>query len=207
MVNLFSSKARVKVMELFLLNSGNSFYQRQISELTGQPIRAVQREIEKLENMGLIEKRTEGNRSYYSTNKNNPIYNELRMIFLKTTGVAEYLKKTVKNGSIITAFIYGSYAENNENINSDIDVFIIGSITGRELTAVLSGAKEELAREINYILMTPDEFARKAQSGDHFVRSVVENAKIFIAGDENDLKEIAGPGKAKAAQNIKGRDQ
>jgi predicted nucleotidyltransferase len=207
MTNLFSSKARVKVMELFLLNSGNSYYQRQISELTGQPIRAVQREIEKLENMGLIEKRTEGNRNYYNTNKNNPIYNELRMIFLKTTGVAEYLKKTVRNGSIKSAFIYGSYAENNENVNSDIDVFIIGDITGRELTVVLSAAKEELAREINYILMTPDEFERKAHSADHFVRSVIENAKIFIAGDENDLKEIIGSGKVKAAQNIKGRNQ
>lgn len=206
MTGLFSSKARVKVTGLFMLNSGNSYYQRQISELTGQPIRAVQRELEKLEAMGLIEKRTEGNRTYYSTNKNNPIFNELRMIFLKTEGVAAHLKTAVKKGSVKSAFIYGSYAENAENINSDIDVFVVGEMTGRELASAFAGAKEELSREINYVLMTPAEFAKKSSEGDHFVRSVLEKPKILIAGDENDLKEAAGPGKTKAAQNVKGRN-
>ena len=199
MMDLFSSKARVDVMKLFLLNSGSSYYQRQVSEITGQPIRAVQREIIRLENNGLIEKRTEGNRIYYNINKKNPVFEELRMIFLKTTGVAEHIKKAVKNTSIQAAFIYGSYAKNTEDKNSDIDVFVIGSITGRELSAALKGAKDELAREINYILMTPREFGKKVLLKDHFVGSVMKNRKIFIVGDENDIKEIIKPGKTKTA--------
>jgi len=199
MMNLFSSKARVDVMKLFLLNSGNSYYQRQISEMTGQPIRAVQREIEKLENNGLIEKRAEGNRNYYTVNKKNPVFNELRMIFLKTTGVAEYIKKAVKGSAIKAAFIYGSYAKNTEDINSDIDIFVIGGITGRELSLALKGAREELSREINYVLMSPQEFGKKAALKDHFVRSVIGGRKIFIVGDENDIEKIVKPGKIKTA--------
>jgi len=52
---LFSSKARVEILKLFLFNPQDSFYQRQISAITHQPIRGVQREVAKLESIGLIE--------------------------------------------------------------------------------------------------------------------------------------------------------
>jgi predicted nucleotidyltransferase len=113
--------------------------------------------------------------------------------------VAEYIKKAVKGSAIKAAFIYGSYAKNTEDINSDIDVFVIGGITGRELSLALKGAKEELSREINYVLMSPQEFGKKAALKDHFVRSVMGGRKIFIVGDENDIEKIVKPGKIKTA--------
>ncbi|MDP2928395.1 MAG: hypothetical protein Q8N80_06335 [Candidatus Omnitrophota bacterium] len=71
---LFSSKARVEILRLFLFNPVDSFYQRQISILTRKPIRAVQRELEKLQKIALIEKSIQGNRIYYKVNKNCPIF-------------------------------------------------------------------------------------------------------------------------------------
>ena len=70
MINkLFSSKTRVEILKLLLFNPENSFYQRQISALTHQSIRGVQREVEKLQQLGLIEKSVQGNRIYYKVNK------------------------------------------------------------------------------------------------------------------------------------------
>ncbi|MFN2220046.1 MAG: hypothetical protein ACK2UA_15670, partial [Anaerolineae bacterium] len=61
---LFSSAARVQMLQLFLLHPESQFYQREIERETGQPIRAVQREVKRLEEIGLLTRSTEGNRVF-----------------------------------------------------------------------------------------------------------------------------------------------
>jgi len=192
---LFLSKARSDVMELFLFNPENSYYQRQISELTGQPIRAIQREIINLLELGLIEKHDEGNRVYYRINKKCPIYSELKSIFIKTAGLAEYMQKKLNEKRVKFAFIYGSYAKNTENISSDIDLFVVGDMTAKELSGEISKVKKELAREINYVVMPVDELKQRASAKENYIMSVIKDKKIFIAGDENEFKTIIKPGK------------
>lgn len=191
MINkLFSSKARVDILKLFLFNPEDTFYQRQISKLTGQSIRAVQREVARLQELGIIEKSIEGNRIYYKVNKNCPIFKELKNILFKTVGIAEVLKKNLKNNNIQVAFIYGSYARGKENLQSDIDLMVIGKISSRELSRLLSKPKKELMREINYVVFSPEEFKKRVKQKDHFLNSVLKEEKIFIVGDTNELGAI-----------------
>jgi len=191
MINkLFSSKARVDVLKLFFFNPEDSFYQRQISKLSGQSIRAVQREVRRLEELGIIEKSIQGNRIYYKVNKNCPIFKELKNILLKSVGIAQVLKGNLKNHNIQVAFIYGSYARNRENLLSDIDLIVIGKISSRELSRLLSKPRKELMREINYVVFSPKEFKERVKQKDHFLNSVLKEEKIFIVGDINELKAI-----------------
>lgn len=187
---LFSSKARVEILKLFLFNSDNSFYQRQISNLTSQPIRGVQREVDKLHKIGLLEKSIQGNRVYYKVNKKCPIRGELKNILFKSVGVAEVLKDNLKEKGIRLAFIYGSYAKGQESLLSDIDLMVIGDISSRELSGILSKPKRELMREINYNVFISDDFIDRVRKKDHFLSSVLKNKKIFIVGDENELKAV-----------------
>ena len=197
MNKLFSSKARVGILKLLFFNPENRFYQRQISKLSGQSIRAVQREVAKLEGLGLIEEFSEGNRIYYKANRNCPIFKELKSILIKSVGVAEVLKKGLGGGKIQAAFIYGSYARGEESLLSDIDLMVVGKISSLELSRLLSKPKRELMREINYVVFSPQEFEERVRQSDHFLSSVLRSKKIFIVGDENRLKEIVGPGKVK----------
>lgn len=196
---LFSSRARVEVLKLFLFNPENSFYQRQVSVLTHQPIRGVQREIEKFLAIGLIESSVQGNRIYYKARKQCPIFKELKNILFKSVGIAESLKEGLKGGKIDVAFIYGSYAKGEENISSDIDLMVIGNISSKELAGVLSEQKRELMREMNYAVFSAKEFSERVKKKDHFITSVLKEKKIFIVGGDNELKAIIGPGKAKTA--------
>lgn len=191
MINkLFSSKARVDILKLFFFNPEDTFYQRQISKLSGQSIRAVQREVARLKELGIIEKSIQGNRIYYKVNKNCPIFKELKNILFKTVGIAEVLKKNLKNNNIQVAFIYGSYAKDKENLQSDIDLMVIGKISSRKLSHLLSKPKKELMREINYVVFSPEEFKERVKQKDHFLNSVVKEGKIFIVGDSNELGAI-----------------
>jgi len=188
---LFSSKARIEILKLFLFNPENSFYQRQIATLTNQSIRGVQREVEKLKKIGLIEESLEGNRKYYKINKSCPVFEDLKKIFFKTAGIGKVLKKDLeKSNDIKIAFIYGSYARGEENLLSDIDLFVIGEITSKKISKILAKPKRELGREINYTVYSAPEYRKRIMKRDHFVNAVLKKEKIFIIGDEDKLKKI-----------------
>lgn len=190
---LFSSKARIEMLKLFLLNPDKMFYQRGIASETGLMIRAVQREVSRMRRIGLLKESVSGNRIYYRINKNCPIYPDLKAIILKSSGIVnllrQYLKDVGKDG-IRIAFIYGSYAKNTENINSDVDLLVIGDITGRKISSLLSPAKSELKREINFNIYSESEFRSRIAKKDHFITSILKEPKVFLIGNANDLKRI-----------------
>jgi predicted nucleotidyltransferase len=195
---IFSSQARVAIMKLFLLNPDDRYYLRQAASLTGQPVRAVEREVARLEVVGLLFHTLEGNRKYYQVDKKCPIFPELKSMFLKTVGLGDVLRQYMEGveGAVEVAFVYGSYARGEETSLSDIDLFVIGSVTGMELSSILAEARSELGREINPVLMSPEEFASKVASGNHFALSILKDAKTFLVGNAEDLESLAGRGKA-----------
>ena len=188
---LFSSTARVKVLALLLLNPETSFYQRQISALTDLPIRAVQREVERLQTLGLLTSFTRGNQVHYQVNRDFFLFAELKGIFLKTVGLTALLGDALKGAeNIALAFIYGSYAADQESTASDIDLLVVGTLSSRALHATLQEAEKLVHREINYTLFRPEEFRTRAQAGNGFLRNVLIGPKLFLIGDENALRAL-----------------
>jgi predicted nucleotidyltransferase len=104
------------------------------------------------------------------------------------------LKRHLNSGQpddIRIAFIYGSYARNTENTDSDIDLAIIGNISGRKVAGLLAGVKSELKREINFAVYPESEFRGKISGGNHFLAGLLKEPKIFLIGNSHDLKRIA----------------
>lgn len=192
---LMGSRARVRILKTFLLNLERDFYQREIAAITNLPIRAVQREMERLVKIGLVEKQIRGNRKYYRCKSDFPIFEELKSIILKTVALGNVLKDYLqkKKEKIELAFIYGSFAKGEENISSDLDLLIVGNLTSKEVSMLLSPAKDMLRREINFVVYNEKEFSKKKES--HFLKRVLKEPKIFLVGDKSDLKGILKSGK------------
>ena len=191
---IFSSQARVAILGLFLLNPSDRFYMREVATRSGQPIRAVQRELGRLETVGLLSHTMDGNRKYYQVNKNCPIFPELKAIFLKTFALGDTLRQHLlrPEKDIIVAFIYGSYAKAQETATSDIDLFVVGDVTASELSKALSPAKEGLGRELNAVAMPPQELKAKVKAQNHFVLSILSEPKLFLVGNNDDIESITG---------------
>jgi predicted nucleotidyltransferase len=188
---LFSSTARVRVLALLLLNPETHFYQREISTLTDLPIRAVQREVQRLQTLGLLTSFTRGNQVHYQVNRDFFLFPELKGIFLKTVGLTALLGDELKEAeNIALAFIYGSYAVDQENTTSDIDLLVVGTLSSRALHTTLQEAEKLVHREINYTLFSPDEFRTRAQAGNGFLHNVLTGPKLFLIGDENALQSL-----------------
>jgi predicted nucleotidyltransferase len=178
-------------LALFLLNPETSFYQRQISSLTGLPIYAVQREVERLRTLGLLVSSARGNQVHFQVNRGFFLFPELKGIFLKTTGLAALVGAALQQTEAIAlAFVYGSYAANQETVTSDIDLLVVGSLPSRALHATLQEAENLAHREINYVLFSPEEFRTKVQAGDGFLQNVFASPRLFLIGDEDALRTL-----------------
>jgi predicted nucleotidyltransferase len=191
---LFTSQARVEVLKLFFLHSSGRHYMREIASLTNQPVRAIQRELARLEGGGLLLSSVEGNRKYFQVNRQSPVFFELRSLMVKTAGIGDLLKQILKERSdaIRVAFIFGSFARGAETASSDLDLMIIGDLGGRELSRLLVPLKEQLDREINPVTIRTDEFRENAERGDSFTQSILNEPKIFLVGDGDGLQTLVG---------------
>jgi predicted nucleotidyltransferase len=191
LTTLFGSEARVKVLALFMLHPASEFYLREIAHRTGLPVRAVERTVKALTEVGLLRREKRANSVYFSVNRDVPILPELKAMFLKTVGLGDRLRDALAGTTDVEiAFLFGSYAKGLEDPTSDVDVFLVGTASPRKLTPILTALEEETGREINATTFTPEELRDRVKTGDHFVRSVLASPKVYLIGDEDALDRI-----------------
>lgn len=188
---LFSSRVRVEILSVFLMNPEKKLYVREVERLTGEDYKNVSMELRNLKEIGLLSSRNEGNLKYFSLNKEFVIYEELKSIFMKTKGAVGILRKAVSTKRHIDyAFIYGSFATGEERAESDIDVMIIGGISLEEVLALIRGPEEKLSREINVSLYGLQEIRKRVKDRDPFIMEVLEGSTIMLVGDEDELRRV-----------------
>lgn len=181
---LFTSKTRVKLLTLFIMNPERELYIREIVRLTNENINAIRRELTNLEDIGLLHSTIKGNTKQYTLDKTMPIYSELKSIIVKTEGITKILKDHLSElGSIKCAFIYGSFAQDKVGMNSDIDLFLIASVDEKKLIPLIHNFEKQISREINYVLFTMEEFEERKKHKNPFITNVLKEPKILLIGD------------------------
>jgi predicted nucleotidyltransferase len=184
---LISSKTRVKLLTLFLLNPEKEYYVREIVRMTGENYNAVRRELANLDAFGLITGQKKGNQQYYSVNRLFFLYDDLQKIVLKTEGIAKVIRDGLaEQDGIACMFIYGSFARGEAGAQSDIDLFIVGDVDENVLIPLVHKSELVINREINYTLMQSDEFKERKKAGDPFVKNVMNEPRILITGNCDD---------------------
>lgn len=185
----FKSKVRKEIFRIYFTNPDKEYYLRELERTLGIPVSMIRRELQNLEKAGVFVHRKQGNLIYYYLNKKYPLFDEYKSIISKTIGAQGLIKDVLnKLDGVKVAFLYGSFAKNEEKADSDIDLFLIGSIDERRLVTGINHLEKILKREINYTIYSPAEFRKKLQRREGFVVDVVDNPKIFLIGDENELR-------------------
>lgn len=192
--SLFAGRAVVALLRLFMLHPTRDFYQRELVDLTGERLFLIQRGLARLVEAGIVEQASRGNRVYYRVNRAHPAFQDLKGVILKTVGLGDALRARLREvgDRVKAAFLYGSSARGEETASSDIDIMLIGDLSGREVASVFAPVKRMLRREINPSVYSPAEFRKKAKERHPFVTTVLKEPKVFLLGDERDLKAILG---------------
>src|ERR1700729_3861604 len=78
---LFGSKTRVKLLQLFYSNPNRSFFVREITRKIDEQINSVRRELSNLLSIGIITSDNTNNKLYYEVNQRYKYYKPLQEIF------------------------------------------------------------------------------------------------------------------------------
>lgn len=184
---------RRRTLALLLLHPEQSFYGREIGRLAEVPAGSFHRELTALTAAGLLTRASVGNQVRYQADRTCPIFDELAGIFRKTAGLAVVLREALEplGRAVRLAFVFGWMARGTEGGASDVDVMVVGSASFAHVVEALSPAGEKLRREVNPVVMTPDEFRVKLKARDRFVARIAREPRIILIGDDSELGQPA----------------
>lgn len=186
---LIISRVRVKMLSLFLANPGMMYHVRDIVRKVGEEINAVRRELAHLEKAGLLSKEQRANRLFYRFRKEYALYFELMELIGKTTGLGwDIVKNKAKLGKIKFAMLSGRFLRGLPHKGgNDVDLLIVGSVVLPELATLVKAEEVRKERELNYTVMTEEEFAFRKRRRDPFIFDILNTSRIMLIGDEEEL--------------------
>lgn len=183
---LFSSTQQ-RVLGLIFGQPERSFFATEVIARVHAGSGAVQRELKKLADSGLVTVTRIGNQKHFQANAAAPIFGELCALVRKTVGLAEPLRKAlapaVAVADIDVALLYGSVAKGSATAASDVDLLVVSdALTLEALFGLLQSAEHELGRTINPTLYNKDEFQRRLDEHNPFLERVLAGDTLILHG-------------------------
>lgn len=191
---LFGSKTRVKLLQLFYTNPNRSFYVREITRKIDEQINSVRRELANLLSIGIISSADDNtNKLYYEVDQTFEYYDALSAIFgakRKTTAKTIPEKNEDKSeitsvGNVELAILTGQFTRDE---SAGIDLLIVGDTNHTKVQKFVDEFEAKENKEIRYTVMTRKDFEYRRQVKDRFINTVL-SAKRQVLVDKHKLLE------------------
>jgi len=202
---LFGSKTRVKLLQLFYSNPNRAFYVREITRKIDEQINSVRRELANLLSIGIITSESTNNRLYYEVNQKYEHHQALSMIFGGMVAQPTP-KKGTKNkedkpiadvvpehplaksfrgtGKVDIALLTGQFTRDEM---SGIDVLIVGDINQSKLNRFISDLEKAENKELRYTTMPLETYRYRIEIKDRFINNVLAAKKQVIINNQDVL--------------------
>lgn len=193
---LFGSKARVKILKLFLIHPLEKYYIRQLSRDLKLQLNSVRRELENLENFGILTsdlKEIDGlaafkdknkpatgqEKKYYRANPNFVLFDEIKALIVKAQILYEkdFIRKLESIGKVKLLVLTGIFVNNP---NTLIDILLVGKVNKVKLLKLIKELETELGKEINFTVFNPREFKYRRDITDIFLYGILEGRKLVV---------------------------
>jgi predicted transcriptional regulator with HTH domain len=199
---LFGSKTRVKLLQLFYSNPNRAFYVREITRKVDEQINSVRRELANLLGIGIITSESNNNRLYYEVNQDYEHHKPLSAIFgskakvaakkdtaddVKATeepeSVAEHpMARLVRVvGKVDLALLTGQFTRDE---SAGIDIFLVGDINQSKLTKFINELETEEKKELRYTTMPLTNYQYRVRINDRFINNVLSAKKQIIINNK-----------------------
>lgn len=206
---LFGSKTRVKLLQLFYGNPNRSFYVREITRRIDEQINSVRRELANLLSIGIISSETNNNKLYYEVNQKYEFYSALSEIFggvvLGATAEddpSETMPVDLKTlGHVELTILTGQFTRDER---SGVDLLVVGDINSTQLSKFVSELESKEGKAVRYASMTAKEFKYREQINDRFLAKVMES-KMQILFDKGLLSKDPEPDDSAIKENKKSK--
>ena len=177
-----------RVLSLLFGQPERSFFTKELIDLAGGGSGAVQRELARLQQSGLVVQTVLGNQKHYQANVQAPIFAELRGIVGKMLGPADALRQALAPiaAEVRLALLYGSVARRSDTAHSDFDLLLVSdTLTLEQVYAALAPAEQQLGRPVSPTLYTSAEFRKRLEQGNPFLTKILAGNTIALIGDKD----------------------
>lgn len=193
---LFGSKTRVKLLQLFFGNPNRAFYVREITRKINEQINSVRRELSNLLSIGIITSETTNNRLYYEVNQKYEYFGPLSNMFGKsakteTVKTGEETNKAADEwadlkalGRVDAALFTGQFTRDE---SSGIDFLLVGDVNQTKLNKFINDLESKEGKEIRYTVMNDQEFKYRKQIKDKFLSNVLSAKKQVLVDKDGVL--------------------
>jgi predicted nucleotidyltransferase/antitoxin (DNA-binding transcriptional repressor) of toxin-antitoxin stability system len=184
LLRVIGTPAARSVLGVFVVDPARAIHQREIARRAGVGLRSAQLALERLEALGLLQSERDGNRRYYRANRTSR-FEDLRALLSREFGIAEAISAALAPFAprISRAFIFGSVASGEDKIGSDIDLLVVGEVTGDDLVERIADVQRGLGREIDLLAYSQEEFEARLSGGNHFLVATMAGPRIDLIGD------------------------
>jgi predicted nucleotidyltransferase len=186
MANALFSATQQRVLALLFGQPERSYFATELIALTKSGSGAVQRELKRLQESGLVTVTRKGRQKHFQANRTAPLFEELRSIVIKTVGLADPLRAALKplSGDIRLAVVYGSVARGSDTARSDVDLLVVSDeLNLEQIYRVLDPVESRLARKVNPTLYTSAEFDQRREVKSPFITNILGQEHIVLVGN------------------------
>ena len=191
---LFGSKTRVKLLHLFLNNPGKAFYVREITRLIDEQINSVRRELSNMLEVGIITSDSADNKLYYEVSQLYEFYQPFRAIFSDQKSSTKHTNpKDAPNWQSDLAKISGlrlaiAAGKLVSGSACPVDLLLVGDLPAKKVSSLVSSIESSEGRELQYSLLTYDEFYYRLSVRDKFITTILTNKNQVLLDTDNILK-------------------
>jgi hypothetical protein len=205
---LFGSKTRVKLLQLFYTNPNRSFYVREITRKIDEQINSVRRELSNLLSIGILKSEANNNRLYYEVNQDYEFYKPMAAIFggvaleaaaaptkkssskagAKPKAAADVapehpLAKAVRaTGRVDLALLTGQFTRDE---SAGVDVLLVGDLNQAKVARFIAELEKAEDKELRYVVMALKDMNYRVQINDRFMSNLVDAKKQIIINSQD----------------------
>jgi len=171
---LFDSPIRARILKMFLYAPERDFEIKIISKILNVKTALINKHLKTLSEIKFLKTKTIGGKKFFRVNSGFNSYNELKELILRINPASKekIIRQIISLGKIKLAVISGVFM-NFENARADL--MVVGDkIKLNKFNKFLRNLEAETGKEINYALMTAEEFQYRYGMYDRFVRDLLE---------------------------------
>ena len=188
LAHIIPSKTRRNILAYFFEKPTEAVHLRRVARELDEQINAVARELAILEKAKVLRKEKRENKVYFSVREDSVLHEDLLRIFLKEGSLASSLRQNLpKLGKVSYIVVSRNLATRTPIKDQEIYLLVVGTIVVPEVDAIITHEKGNFPFEINYTVMTDEEFTYRKKNNDPFIWNFLKNPKIMIVGDEGEL--------------------
>jgi hypothetical protein len=188
---LFDSRTRARLIKFFMLNDKQAYSVKELVRKNKITSSQISQELVRMERIKMIASRSKKGVKYFQTNRDFIFYPELKSLVVKSNTLPECrsLSKIKDLGKIKLALMSGVFLNYPKG---QADLLIVGDELSRaKVNHLLENLEAEVGKEINYSLMSSEEFKYRTDMLDKFIMDFLEGPYEEIFCKISNLKEIA----------------